>query len=219
MPFVKIHIFEKVLNSRLSSIENMTRIPEECLGKLLQLRQVVLPKSVNIISEKAFFYCPMLESVNIPNVTSIENWAFGYCFNLKKLDFGDNIKYIAERAFQSTGIEEIDLSNAAHLNAASFPYMYELKKLILPMTYRGNLSLVGCRNIQVLKLGNVNWCKLSYGSATRGTKVKEFRCASYSARSLNDSELPDFFPDTVMGEMCAFGNESARLTIPALPPV
>ena len=65
------------------------------------LRDVILPKDLEVIPEAAFQVCKSLESITIPeSVLRIEPWAFSGCDKLQNIKFPkrEDIK-IAENAF------------------------------------------------------------------------------------------------------------------------
>lgn len=58
-----------------------------------------LPDSVAIIGDSAFYGCPNLTSVTLPNVTSIRSLAFQYCTGLTSVTLPNTLKSIGVQAF------------------------------------------------------------------------------------------------------------------------
>ncbi len=61
---------------------------------------VVIPKGVTVIGEKAFRFCRSLTSVKLPDgLTSIGYYAFSGCSSLTDIYLPDGVKSIGENAF------------------------------------------------------------------------------------------------------------------------
>ena len=73
--------------------------------------EVVIPKGVKFINEKAFSHCEWISSVVFPDsLEAIGQQAFAGCHNLKHIEFGNGIKKINCRCFELCwGLEEINL--------------------------------------------------------------------------------------------------------------
>lgn len=83
---------------------------------------VILPVSVEIIADKAFYECTALQSIQIPeSVTSIGNWSFGGCTSLTDITVsGENIS-IGEWAFcDCTSLTSADLQGVVSLGTDAF---------------------------------------------------------------------------------------------------
>jgi len=62
--------------------------------------EIVIPNSVTVIGEEAFFGCSGLQSIVIPNsVTQIRDRAFSGCDNLIWIEIPNSVKRIGECAF------------------------------------------------------------------------------------------------------------------------
>lgn len=58
-----------------------------------------VPKTVTKIEDYAFYYCYELKKVNMyNNVTHIGDFAFSYCWNLRELRLSDNVKTLGKEA-------------------------------------------------------------------------------------------------------------------------
>ena len=101
-------------------------------------KTVVEYKNDNIkeIPFSAFYYCEKLETVDIPNVTSILGGAFENCSNLKKLN-APKVESINSGAFYNCGsLKFADFSNVTYIGPSAFENCTSLLKKnqkILPL--------------------------------------------------------------------------------------
>ena len=91
-------------NGRIEEIvilgKNITSIGDNAFYNCPKLTKITIPESVTHIGASAFQSCRALTDINIPeNVTSIEKSAFAYCRALEKITIGDNVVSIGELAF------------------------------------------------------------------------------------------------------------------------
>ncbi|MDD6268695.1 MAG: leucine-rich repeat protein [Oscillospiraceae bacterium] len=83
---------------------------------------VILPVSVEIIADKAFYECTALRNIQIPeSIISIGNWSFGGCTSLESISVsGENIS-IGEWAFcDCTVLASVDLQGVVSLGTDAF---------------------------------------------------------------------------------------------------
>ena len=88
-------------NWKFDSRDNCNAIIETSSNTLfLGFGNTVIPNSVKVIGEKAFYFCTYLTSVHIPNsVTRIESHAFFLCSKLKSIEIPSSVKRIGDSAF------------------------------------------------------------------------------------------------------------------------
>lgn len=92
-------------------------------------------------------------SIDLPNATIIEDDAFNYCSNLRKINI-PNVIEIGEDAFQQSGVEMVDLPNATTVNTGAFRYS-PVKYLIAP-----KLETTGWYAFSSTKIKDLNLPKL-----------------------------------------------------------
>ena len=69
-----------------------------------------IPEGVTTIGESAFMACPYLRKVNFPNsLTEIGEYAFCDCFNLKDIVISDNVTKIGWHAFGEIAIKTVSI--------------------------------------------------------------------------------------------------------------
>jgi len=91
-------------NSKLATIEEFA-FSEVGVG------QIVIPQSVSSIGKKAFSMSS-LQNIVLSNITTIEEYTFFECRQLKQLQLPDSVKHIKEGAFYSSGLESVQLSSS-----------------------------------------------------------------------------------------------------------
>ena len=103
-----------------------------CYPNALPAESYAIPRGVQIIGERAFFYCESLLSITIPDsVTVIGNEAFELCRSLTSVTIPDSVVHIGEYAFPLSDLSE---SFVATVTRDSYAADYCLKKNI-PYTY------------------------------------------------------------------------------------
>ena len=104
--------FENV-NSRTIDLTliGCKEIPADGLNYLNALKSISLP-DVTKIGMKALYYCMYLQEIYAPNVSAIDEYAFGRCYDLGKVTFG-KLTDVRGEANSGAGIfDEID--NSTH---------------------------------------------------------------------------------------------------------
>jgi len=128
------------------------------------ITKLVVPGSVKVIGESAFWYCSDLRSITLSEgVVCIEADAFSSCENLEKIVLAESVTDIAYSAFSDCNkLVMQEYSNAYYLGTADNPYY----ALIMPkdnnitsVTVHSecriivNLALSRCRQLTELNLG------------------------------------------------------------------
>ncbi len=88
--------------------EGITAISEEAFLCSLSLENVVLPTSLETISDRAFYGCENLKSIDLLNVASIGAMAFYGCMSLKDIKIPETVVTIGNYAFGYYCNEELD---------------------------------------------------------------------------------------------------------------
>lgn len=121
-----------------------------CKGK------VVIPDTVNIIGERAFFENNDITEVIIPDtVTDIGAGAFEDCYNLKKVVLPDSIVNIEGNAFTASGITSIAIpASVTKIDIEAFIFCSDLKEVYLPdsITHIEMGAFSYCRNLEKINI-------------------------------------------------------------------
>ena len=111
------------------------------------LTSVVIPNSVTYIGGSAFTGCSSLTSVEIPNsVTGIGEWAFFGCSGLTSVSIGNSVTTIGKDAFYDcSGLTSVSIGNS--------------------VTTIGEDAFSGCSGLKKVDISDLEaWCKISFYS-------------------------------------------------------
>ena len=115
--------------------------------------------SVTSIEDYAFYYCPSLLSVVIPNsVTSIGDYAFLDCYKLTSVVIPNSVTSIGEWAFADCSrLTSVVISNSVtSIEDYAFYNCYNLTSVVIPnsVTSIGNSAFSGCSNLTSVEIPN-----------------------------------------------------------------
>ena len=123
---------------------------------------VIVPGSlddyvVTSIGDKAFFACPSLSSITLPdNLTSIGDGAFSNCFNLNSISLPDSLTSIGDFAFSAcSSLSSITLPDSlTSIGNYAFSYCFSLNSITLPdsLTSIGDRAFVNCSSLSSITL-------------------------------------------------------------------
>ena len=142
--------------------DGVTRIAKNAFSGAEALKHVTIPASVDIIEDDAFFQCPNLETVGMPESLSQLGFAFGQCVSLKeitvpvgvvdlpdrcfagcrslvKVSLPKGLKKIGYQAFAScTSLSEVDVPTTVRgISEGAFAKCTALKKITVPKATTG----------------------------------------------------------------------------------
>lgn len=118
------HEEEKTVNTPLGGSVTTRKIYSNNLSGAFahtQFTSIVLPNSIDRISQYMFIDSKCLEELTFPaGITEIEKYAFSGCTLLTQLPSTSNFTTIGEGAFNNSAITEFDLKNVSSLGAKAF---------------------------------------------------------------------------------------------------
>ena len=153
---------------KINSIE-VGSINKRCF-KNSNIESVMLPSSVTVIEQQAFYGCDNLKSINLSNVKSIGTEAFANCplltdnIDLSSVNRVDNkglagtyfktidlpaCESVGDSAFESCIAQEITLNKATDLGDNAFKNCSNLETLYIPMATSLD-RCDGCTNLQTI---------------------------------------------------------------------
>ena len=138
-----------VINDTLYVTEGMPNVDSH--KKQTDFTKVVIPSSVEVINDSAFYDCK-LEEVTIPSsVTKINASAFYGCLPLTEIIIPDTVKYIGSSAFQNcTSLTSVKIgSGIRQISSSMFKASSLLAEITIPGTvkYIGNSAFQDCRSL------------------------------------------------------------------------
>lgn len=124
------------IKTRLIEVEvanGISEIGKDCFSYCYVLKTVILPTSVKIINENAFYNCVNLENISLENIECIYYCAFRYCYELKNIVLSQSLTYIDREVFTSCYLlDNVVIPNSVTtLSNNTFSYCYNLKNITL----------------------------------------------------------------------------------------
>lgn len=100
--------------------------------KMSKAESITLPETITSISEYAFAFCRNLKTVNIPEgVTKIGQNSFAACESLTKIELPSTLKLIDVFAFDASGLETVTIPKTVKtIKSFAFAECSNLKKVI-----------------------------------------------------------------------------------------
>lgn len=149
----KYLILNKIMNQLPNQIKEQEEMYITNDGYLISYlgnkKQIIVPDGVKVIGKSAFQYQYDLNKVILPDtVTVIDDYAF-YNSHLMLIDLPKNVTQIGEEAFDGTYIETLDISNVKSIGDGAFCYsgIKELK-FSEGMTVIPDRVANGCSNLK-----------------------------------------------------------------------
>lgn len=121
---------------------SIQEVPEKMCYRLEMLESVDLSKCTQLkrICESAFACTPNLKEVLLPDsIEAMEKWAFGECGNIKHIDMPASLKEMGYGVFIGSEVENVDFSRVTNLiliPEATFAKCKKLKNVILPASLK-----------------------------------------------------------------------------------
>ena len=181
----------------------VTQLNKEAFKQMQNLQSIVLPKTLDCISESMFEDCSMLKEVNIPtSVTSIGNYAFQNCRSLRKIEIHEGTTNIGRQAFKGChSLMSVKLpSTLEKIEDYTFQGNSQLKKVTIAegIKYIGEYAFIDCR-IDSLKLPStihhIGYCAFQNNKELKHIEFNEGlywieRYAFQSCSALEELTLP-----------------------------
>ena len=208
---------ESVTITEYTGDEEVVEIPSEIDGYQVtdigsqafsygKMSRVVFPESIRTIGQRAFEYCD-INDVEIPEGTTVQICAFGYCDFLKQVLVGKDA-VIESRAFgYCEDLETVVLADGSRLEKDTFEYCRDIEKVILCGSVEvEDGAFYDCDKMEFVQEDESefeNW-KLSdavigqsdltgglTGGLSGGWEVKEDTAVTEEAQKVFDSAMPD----------------------------
>ncbi|KDS42754.1 leucine-rich repeat protein [Parabacteroides distasonis] len=143
-------------------------LPGSAFAGCTALQEVVLPDDVQVIGKEAFFNCTALTTVNLSQVTRIDEGAFRLC----------------------TSLAELTLDKVAAIGLDAFFGCTGLKTLKLPACTRfGNYIVTGCKALTRIEAAAAgNFVDINGGNSIENYAVFHNRAAHSGANAFNSAK-------------------------------
>ena len=158
--------------------EVVTSIGEYAFYNCPSLTSVVIPDSVTSIGRDAFYNCSGLTSVVIPdNVTSIGEVAFGDCSGLTSIVIPDGVTIIGEHAFSNcSGLTSVVIPDGVTcIERGSFSGCSGLTSVVIPdsVTIIGEWAFSDCSSLTSVVIPDSLTCldNTAFSNCDRLTKI------------------------------------------------
>jgi hypothetical protein len=120
---------------------------------------VIIPSSVAVIEDFAFFYCRALTSVTIGSgVNSIGSFTFGSCASLTHVDIPDSVTTIGGAAFiYCTNLTSVTIGSGVYLiDSSAFSECWSLTHVEIPdsVTTIGDNAFLDCFSLTSVTIGS-----------------------------------------------------------------
>ena len=137
----------------------VTKIGDWAFYECPNLKSITIPNSVTVIGRSAFSDCIGLTSITIPNsVTTIGKEAFRYCDNLESITIGNGVTDIGERAFEgSILVTSITIPNSViTIGEHAFAHCIRLNSVTIPnsVTTIGWGAFYQCMGLSSITIGS-----------------------------------------------------------------
>ena len=185
------------------------------------LQTVNLPNCTSV-GENAFAHCSNLTTVNLPECKTIDSKVFYYCYSLSNISL-PNVKSIGEYAFTNcSSLSNISLPNVEYIGEAAFLDCNSLLgNISLPNVKSiGNRVFQYCRNITYAYIPLVSTLRSElFNDCKKLSSIYIEHCYSIHQNALNNTAITEaIYPECYVVEGGALANCSSlqRVSLPNL---
>ncbi len=200
--------------------ENIDKIDSSAFSGCDNLQEITQGKYVTVIGSYAFSSCDKLIEVNMGNqIEEIQNGAFARCTNLKKMIPQENLKYIGERAFLDSTLEEFEFSKDVEIGTLAFDGTSWIQNQPEEFVVYGDGNLIGYNGMDK-KVVIPKGIKILNGGCFAGSVEKEIY-VSETVQNIKEFAFYDcnntsiYIPASViqMGDKYSIANSDDNITI------
>ncbi|MBR6760556.1 MAG: S8 family serine peptidase [Oscillospiraceae bacterium] len=133
--------------------QTVTAIGASAFAEHPYLQELILPETVTVIEENAFYGCSELKSVRADGVSRVGAFAFSECKALKTVSFFSGLTTLGEAAFQNcAALESASCDLLKELPDRVFYQCTSLQSVLLPqLTCMGDEVFAGCSAMTQLR--------------------------------------------------------------------
>lgn len=130
---------------------------------------LVIPASVEEVGTYAYYALQSLKTIKFEDgVKKIGNYAFAYTTELESIDCGNTLEHFDTRAFEGSGIKELNLSNSVRILGNS---AFESCKRLEKINWSTGMEIVGegafsyCETLKTVNISDLSaWCRVEFRS-------------------------------------------------------
>ena len=154
---------EEIIENTIEIPNKVTRIPEYAFKKAASLTKIIIPESVTIIENAAFYECESLganSTITIKDsVTSIGSKTFYGCKSLKSITIPDSVTSIGKEIFKNCDeLETVKIGNGVtKIPEYAFEGCVNLESVTIPkntIKTIGTKAFLNCKKLESIDLGN-----------------------------------------------------------------
>ncbi|MDE7087533.1 MAG: leucine-rich repeat domain-containing protein, partial [Clostridia bacterium] len=121
------------------------------------VKEVTLPDVITELPDRIFDGCKLLETVNMPAVTSVGDMAFYECTNLESIEFKSGLTEIGDRAFERCpSLATVTLPDTVKTIGRNSFYESNIESInTAGVEEIGDTAFYACANLTALNLPNV----------------------------------------------------------------
>ena len=124
-----------------------------------EIKNLIIPETVQELKSYVFYGCSGLTSVEIPNsVTSIYSYAFNGCSGLTSVRIGNSVTSIGSHAFYGcSGLTSVEIPNSVtSIDDYAFDSCIGLTSVVIPnsVTSIGNYAFYKCSGLKSVEIPN-----------------------------------------------------------------
>lgn len=90
--------------------------------RAINLQHIYLPENTTNIGRHAFSYCENLITLDVPNIESIDSYAFHYCRFMNPIYLGESLQYIGNNPFSANKFEGFSCNNSVYASDGAILY-------------------------------------------------------------------------------------------------
>ncbi|MBQ7986970.1 MAG: leucine-rich repeat protein [Bacteroidaceae bacterium] len=137
----------------------ITKIPDDCFYKCMQMEKLTLPDGLKVIGSYAFYCCNALKDIIIPDgVTDIGEHAFDGCETLSSIAIPNSVTTIAIKTFYACKkLESVTIPNSVtSIGESAFYNCIALKNITIPssVTAIADYTFYGCEKLENVIIPN-----------------------------------------------------------------
>ena len=202
---------------------NPESLGENAFSNCYSLERIGLPSSVKSILREAFANCINLQSIDLTNVTSIDDYAFSGCTSLAEVQLGSNLTTVNTGVFSScVNLTEIVIPDSVNaILDDAFLYCNRLYRVSLGENIKevsASKSFLGCyRLVEIFNRSDVE-IELGDSSALGGIAAYALNIATVESERgtfAESNECVFYTTTTGIVYMIDYIGENSTITLPS----